>query len=645
MLAALRAFAKSPIAAVFMTVVTMSFVFVGVRDVLHPKFSNAVVTAGSHETSPAAFKRSFGILLQRFEQEANQEITIPDAIDDGLDQRVLSMVESQSALSEYLSRAGVRPSNYLVTVDLNTAPAFVNALGQFDQTLFNQWLGENGLNAEEVREESRDDLALKHTVAALAAGLQTPKSYGATIASYNFESRAISFFVINQHSVPPPAQPTDAQLQALITQHADELMRPEMRVLTVVHFSARQLAPSMTADPAAIQALYDKAKDKLAQPEKRSLVEFATHDAGKAQQLLARLKAGDAPDAIAKALGVPAITYDDKSKDDVVDPQVASAAFAAKTGDVIGPIASTLAGYAVVKVGKITPAATPTLEQLRPQLEALAKTNAAIKKNYDAVQKYSAAHDSGSSLADAARGAGETPVSVGPVGENGRDVTGQPVQTASAKLLKAAFALAPGAESDVVDDGEGEYFAVRVDKVLPPALPTLADIRPRLTQAYMQNALMTAMQAKADALVAAIKKGESLAAAAASVQAKVGQAPTVTRAALAQSKQMDANLVEALFQAKQGDVLDGPVGQGQFLVVHIDAAHPAVLADAAKAAAYGSRSFNQTIGQDMLEAARAYAVDKIRPEGDIGQARQALGVSSDQTQSSAPKKAKKGPAL
>ncbi len=81
----------------------MSFVFFGVRDVLHPKFSNAVVTAGSHETSPNAFKREFQIILQSFEQQANAEITTQDAVDNGLDQRALSEIASQSALSEFLS--------------------------------------------------------------------------------------------------------------------------------------------------------------------------------------------------------------------------------------------------------------------------------------------------------------------------------------------------------------------------------------------------------------------------------------------------------------------------------------------------------------------------------------------------------------
>ncbi len=127
------------------------------------------------------------------------------------------------------------------------------------------------------------------------------------------------------------------------------------------------------------------------------------------------------------------------------------------------------------------------------------RTNAAIAKVYDAVKLYTDTHNTGSNLADAAHAAGATPVVIGPLSANGRNVAGQQLAGLTPKMLKIAFSLSQGQESDMTDDGEGEYFAIRLDKITPPALPALADIRPQLTQAYMQNAVMTALQARADA--------------------------------------------------------------------------------------------------------------------------------------------------
>ena len=59
MLAFIRKFSQSPVAMLLFIPLTISFLVFGVRDVLHPKFTDAVVSAGSHEVSPSAFKRDF----------------------------------------------------------------------------------------------------------------------------------------------------------------------------------------------------------------------------------------------------------------------------------------------------------------------------------------------------------------------------------------------------------------------------------------------------------------------------------------------------------------------------------------------------------------------------------------------------------
>ena len=229
---------------------------------------------------------------------------------------MLTDVEARDALSEWLQRQGVHPANHLVDVEINREPAFANDLGEFDQQTFESVLAQaTGLTAQQVKDSTRDDIAQKHLVMGLAAGLDTPKIYGAVIASYLLESRSLSYFVLDPHSIPMLAQPTDAQLQALLNEHATELTRPEMRTLSVVRFSAKSIAPSMLVDEMKVQALYRSRVGDLSQPEKRSLIEFTTQDAAKAAAILAKLKAGQDPAAIAKALGVQPITYDDKAED------------------------------------------------------------------------------------------------------------------------------------------------------------------------------------------------------------------------------------------------------------------------------------------------------------------------------------------
>ena len=142
-------------------------------------------------------------------------------------------------------------------------------------------------------------------------------------------------------------------------QNSGDLMRPEMRTLTVVRFSPKLMAANMPVDQAALQKAYDFKKDSLSTPEKRSLVEVPVRDAATAATVAKRISAGEAPDAVAKSLNVQPIAYADAIKTAVADPKVAEAAFGLKAGQTSGPIQSDLSGYAVVKVTADHPGKTP----------------------------------------------------------------------------------------------------------------------------------------------------------------------------------------------------------------------------------------------------------------------------------------------
>ena len=632
MIAAIRAFAKSWLAKVLLSILILSFLVFGVgsvRDVFRPRIHDAVVTAGSRQVSSDQFKRMFDNYKRAAEQQSGQQVSLQDAVAQHLDTRVLQEVATNEAFSEFLHRSGIAPAATLIADAIRKQPSFFDPVsGRFDKNAYQQKLAENQLTPTMFESLLSDEIAQGHLQAGFQAGFKAPLTYEAVIAGYELEGRSLSYFVIDPRKLPTPPAPTDAQLQAFLTQNAAALKRPEFRMLTVLRFSAKALAPTMQADPAAVQKLYDFRKDSLSTPEKRSLVEIPAKDAAAAQAIVAKLKAGAAPDAAAKSVGAPPIVYPDAAKSAIADPKVADAAFSMAAGQISGPIRGGL-GYAVVKLASITPAKLATLDQVRSDLEAQVRTDAAAQKIYDQVQKYDDSHSGGASMADAAKAAGGTPLPIGPLTARGLDLAGRPVPGLSAKLLKDAFALAPGAESEMEDEGQGEYFAVRVDKVTPPATPTMAEIKEPLTRYFIAKAMSEAVQAKAQSLVAAIKKGQSLDAAAASVGAQVGHAPNVTRAAMTQNRSLSPELGAALFAAKQGDAVDGPTSQGTFMVARIDGVQAAPVADAARAVVAQNRQFSGQLFQDLGELARIAARESIKPTMDPVRARTALGISPE----------------
>jgi peptidyl-prolyl cis-trans isomerase D len=626
MLTAIRAFAKSPWAVGLFVLLIFSFAVWGIRDVFQAKISNWVVQAGSREISANDFKRMFDNAKRQADEQSGQPMPIKDAVAAGFDRRVLEELSTDEAMAEFIKRLGVHPANSLIGDAISKQTAFFDPVtGKFDQKSYEQALAKNDLTPAKFEGYLRDELSQNHLAAGLAAGLKTPYAYGALIGGYELEGRNLSYFVLDQHSVPAVAQPTDQQLQAFLNQYGRK--RPEMRAFTIVRFSAKQFGAQVTVDPAAVQKLFNFRKDASTQPEKRSLIAIPAKDMTAAQAIANRLKAGEAPDVVAKSVGAQPIAYTDVAKGGVADPKVADAAFSMKTGDVAA-VQGAL-GVSVIKLGNITAPQTADFDKMKPALEAQVRADAAGQKAYDAVQKYEDAHGGGANVADAAKAAGVTAVSVGPISAEGQSLTPIPQGVLSQKALKDAFALPAGGESEVKDEGGGEYYTIHVDKVLPPAMPQLAEVRAEVLKAYIEHETEDRLQAKADALVAQINKGTTLEAAASSVGAHVQQIGGISREKLENNRGLGPMLAQRILAAKKGETIAAASAQGGVIVAHIDAVLPAPPGEAARTAAAGQAPLAKQLYQDAMRLAQQAAQNKVKPKTDLNRARLAIGLSPD----------------
>jgi len=652
MLTMFRALANTWVARVLLGLLAIAFVGWGINGRVTSHITNEVISAGSHTITPDSYKRFFQMQLENFEKQSGQQVTTLDAVQHGADIQLLQGLSLDEAFDELTTRIGVRPASSLIIDQLRKQPDFFNPVtGKFDQNAYQELVAQKlQMTTTQFEAQIRDEIARDQLEAGMAAGLKAPRTLGAIVADFQLESRTLTYFTLDQHNVDQPSLPTDAQLADFMKQNAGDLMRPEMRTLTVVRFSPRLMAANMPVDQAALQKAYDQfksdpTKNQAFIPEKRTLIELPVKDAATAAAVAKRLGAGEAPATVAKSMDIQPIAYTDSAKSAVADPKVAEAAFALKQGQTSGPVQSDLSGYAVVKVTSITPGKSPTLEELRPQLEPEVKLKAAKVKAYQAVQKFDDAHGGGANIVDAASKAGVAAVTLGPISAQGTDINKQPVEGLSPKLLKDAFAQAAGGEMDDEDDGNGEYFSMRVDKITPPSMPALADVRGKLIPDYMAQEMLKRLHAKADELTAAIKKGESMDAAAASVKAKIGHATNLTRQGIEQYRAVGPELLQKIFEGRQGDVFNGQTSQVQVMVARVDQVSPAAPGVAASMALGGRNRLSEQLFQDMTDLARQAAKDRIKPTYDINLAREALGVTPDQLGSSSPPAgAKKAPA-
>lgn len=638
MLAAIRAFAKSWVAAVLMGVLIVSFALWGIRDVFRGRISDAVIVAGSRTISSADFKREFDQQKSRYEQQYGQPIPVDVAVKGGLDRQVLDGLAGRESFAELLRKIGLQPSDKLVVAEIEKIPAFFDPVsGRFDKKAYAQRLADNGMTVPVFERMIRDELAQQHLLMGLASGLVVPRAYAAMAAVYGLESRDVSVIEIAPGNVAQPAPPTDEQLTAFMKSHASELMRPEFRALSLVRFSPEQVQTG-PVDQAEVLKRYNFRKDTLSKPETRTIVQIPAKDQAAAAQITARLAKGEAPAAVAKSLGVDAITYAQKPQSAISDRKVAAAAFQMKPGQV-QTVQGEL-GLAVVRVDQVIPGHVVTLEEIRPALEAEVRKDAAASKVDALSQAYDDAHSKGANLTEAAQKAGVPVITIPPVAKQGLDQQAKPVPGLTQKILDTAFSLPAGGDSELVDAGNGEYFAVRVDKVIPPALPALADIKPELTRAWMMQEVAKRMEAKAGEIAARVKKGESLETVAASAGLKVSRITGLSRQTAAQNPTASQEILVQTFSGKPGDVFTARNKSFGYVVGKIDsvrAGDPAALAQAAEQA---RPQMTVSYLREMQDAAELAARQKIKPRIDTDRARAALGLEPEPKTGSKPGPAK-----
>ncbi|HEX3920422.1 MAG TPA: peptidyl-prolyl cis-trans isomerase [Caulobacteraceae bacterium] len=645
MLRFFRGFAKSWFGPLIMGVLVIAFGILGggVRDVLRGHIANAVVQAGDRSVTSDEFRKMFNRNQEAYLAKTGQPYPLEDAIRQGADQAMVQDLASQTAYAEMLARSGIRPSDDVVATEIRRqaesgnspelAQVFDAVTGKFKPEQLQRLLADNGITINDFQRELADSTADQDFTSALHEGFQIPRIYAALQGALLLESRDITYFVIPAKSIPVPPKPTDDQLNALIAKLHDQLMLPERRKLTVVRFSAKALAPTMPVDPAAVEQQFEAKKDTYGKPETRSLVEIPLNDPSKAAAVEAALSAGQDPEAVAKSVGVEAVSYTDQPQSAIADSKAATAAFAMSVGQVSGPVQGDFK-MVILKVTKITPGQAPDINAAKAQIVADLQASEAADKIYEISQKFEDLRQGGASIVDAAKQVGMTAVSLDPVGADGKDLlTGQVNPILSPKLLTTAFQTAQGADSDVEQDTDkGEYYAVHVDQVIAPAPPGLDEkgVRDFLTKAYFQQTILGALQQKATDAQAALNKGQTMEAVAATYGAQVAHQVGMTRASAQQLAQsIGQPVLAAAFGAKPGVVFTaGSDGLQGIVVGRLDAIHPGDAKQVAQVIEPLRQRGSQSYLAGVQEAVRAASLAMIKPQTDIALARDAMGANA-----------------
>jgi peptidyl-prolyl cis-trans isomerase D len=455
-------------------------------------------------------------LLQAFDRaarqirERNPTATQADLARDGGVEQIATQLIGQTAMEELGRTAGIVASERLIGAELAAIPAFQTG-GKFDEAAYRRVLAEQQLNDKELRTSIAGDLLRRQMIQPITGALSVPDGVAAAYARLLVDEHKGSIALVPSAAT---AAPTEAEIAAWYAANKARFTVPERRgfryaridsgaIGAKVVISDKQIADAFAADTAKYGAVPTRRLEQVVVPDEAKAKAVAAAAASEGFAAAAQRLAG---------FGAADIDLGEQNQaafGKATSAEVAAAAFALPVGGVSAPVKSRF-GWHVVRVAALG-GSGKTLAQVRGQVLADLKARATQDAIADVVNSIEDGVEAGKSFADIAAEASLTIATQTPVTREGSVPGGPPADPAFVVLAERAFAHEP-ADGPVVDDlGGGELVVVETTQVIPAAPQPLATVKAAATAATAQDKALKAARARADAIVAAVKKGTKFA--------------------------------------------------------------------------------------------------------------------------------------
>ncbi|MBR0551397.1 peptidylprolyl isomerase [Stakelama marina] len=519
--------------------------------------------------------------MQNAVDEARQrqpDITMADFVQQGGVDQTLNRIINGIALEQFAQETGMHVSKRAIDGQIASIPVFQGPDGKFSQTQFDQVLKAQGLTADALRQSIRQSMLARWLVAPAGEATKVPQAFALPYASLLLENRHGLIGVVPTAAVDPGAKPSDKQLAAYYKREIGTYTIPERRVIRYAVISPSDFDQKAQPSEAEIAQAYKAAGTRFAAREERSIDQVVVADKADADKIAQKVKSGTSVKAAAQAVGLEATTISNVTKDDLAgqsSQDLANAAFAAKQGDVVGPVQSPL-GYVVAKVTDVRQVAGKTLAEATPEIRQELTKQKKVELINNLQDKLDNGITDGSTFSELVSDNKLDAKQTQPVLESGIDPEHPDQKPAPelSKVFQAGFAAQQGDAPQLVQLGDdGTFAVVALGKVVPAAAKPLKAIHDRVLADYMKDQASKKARALANKAVQEINKGTDFDKALQGLKTPMPppQKVDITRGQLAQNRQQVPPPVALIFsmKEKQAKLLEAPNESGWF-VVYLD---------------------------------------------------------------------------
>jgi peptidyl-prolyl cis-trans isomerase D len=606
---------KKRLVQIILALITLPFAFFGVDYYFRSGNSlSEVARVGSDQVSQAEFDNALRDQQDRMRQQLGKNYDPVVFENPEVRYSLLDQLIGQRLLDQQARKNRFRVSDDQLRQYITEIPAF-QVDGKFSQERYEQLLAAQ--NPPKTSPVFVSDVRQALTL----APLQEPISAGNIVAKSNVErylnlldqQREVAAVAISPDAYMKDVKVDDAAVAAFYEANKAAFQVPEQAKIEYVVLTPDALANQAGVDAAEVKKQYDDNIKQYAKAEERQashILIAVKPDASDAEKDAARSKA----EALAAQARKAPAQFAELAKKNSQDPGSAAqggdlgffardgsmvkpfedAAFAAKQGDIVGPVQTDF-GWHVIKVNAIKTAKSQPFDEVKGQIEKDLKQQKAVRKFAEAADQFqNLVYEQADSLQPVAKALNlqvqTTPALTRP--------QIQALGQGSAKFAQAVFSpesLQSKRNTEAIDVGSNMLVAARVVEYKPATPRPFEDVKAQIRKQLELKAASDRAQAVGKEKLALLQQGKD-------AGLVFGKPVSLTRNQVQPGFPPDALL--SIFHADPAKLpayVGTPTEGGGYSIYKVAQVTTPPAPDAARVAAFNGR-IGEQLGREMFNA-------------------------------------------
>ncbi len=552
---------------------------------------DTVATVQGRSITAGEFTRAYNAQMAQFRNAYGGNMSTAMLRQLGLDRQVLQQMIDQQAVIAEATRLGISATDAEVRERIMSIPAFQEN-GQFiGEQRYRQLLRlqRPPITASQFEDEIRNSVILDKMRSTLTEWITV--SDAEADAEFRRRNDKVTMELVSFPTVSflDQVQVSDADVAAFFEQSKETYRIGERRKVRYLLLDAQAIRNNITVPEQDIQRAYRQNIDQYSQPEQVRASHILLSTEGKdeqvvrakAEDLLAQIKAGGDFEALAKANSADPASA---SKGGDLDffgkgrmvPEFEAVAFTLPVGQ-MSDLVRTQYGFHIIKVTDKKAAEVQPLDAVRPQITEQLKFERAQTRVQDLATAIAAELKTPADLDKVAASRGLK------VQESALFARNEPIPGlgASLEVSEQAFTLDAGKVSGPLRTGTGVAF-LTVTGSEAARVPTLAEVKERVTTDLKRKKAQELAMAKALATAATLRSAPDFAAAAKAAGLTVRTAENLARGAAIPEVGPSPAVDQVAFSLPVGSVSDPVTTPNGAVVVRVVSRADASADDVAK---------------------------------------------------------------